>query len=146
MSTNTAQALCVVETGASAEGEPPAQPRNQGRVTIITFGFKYGPPPANYTFDVSFVRNPARDPRWGLFADATAEGMAEFVLQQPQAEAFLTNLIPLIDVLSRCDDDLRIGLGCSAGRHRSRIMAAELIRRLDEQGIQANLIHREELL
>jgi len=143
MSTNVAQTLSVVGVDAS---EPPAEPQNQGRVTLITFGFKYGPPPSNYSFDVSFVRNPARDPRWGMFADATSDGMADFVLEQPQAEAFLTNLVPLISVLSRCDDDLRIALGCSAGRHRSRIMAAELRKRLAAEGICANLIHREESL
>lgn len=122
------------------------QPRHQGRVTLVTFGFKYGPPPTNYSFDVSFVRNPARDPRWGMFAKADDAGMREFVLEQPQAQAFLQSLIPLIEVLSRCDDDLRVGLGCNAGRHRSRIIAAEIQQRLQERGIHAHLIHREELL
>jgi RNase adaptor protein for sRNA GlmZ degradation len=144
MSTTAAQTLSVLEPDGSDEGTP--SPRNQGRVTIVTFGFKYGPPPTNYSFDVSFVRNPARDPRWGLFANASDEGMAEFVLEQPQASAFIDSLVPLVAVLSRCDDDLRIGLGCSAGRHRSRIMAAELLQRLDREGIAAHIIHREEQL
>ena len=123
MSANAVQTLSVVGSDSSA---PEAQaPRAHGRVTIITFGFKYGPPPANYSFDVSFVKNPARDPRWGMFADATADGMAEFVLSQPKASNFLDSLIPMIGVLSQCDDDLRIALGCNAGRHRSRIIAAE---------------------
>ncbi|MEL6349090.1 MAG: RNase adapter RapZ [Myxococcota bacterium] len=138
MSSQQQQALDVIE--------PPATPRNHGRVTLVTFGFKYGPPPTNYSFDVSFVRNPARDPRWGMFARADDQGMREFVLEQPQAESFLKSLIPLIEVLSRCDDDLRVGLGCNAGRHRSRIIAAEVQRRLQAVGIEAHLIHREELL
>ena len=140
MQNSAALGVVVAETPVS-EGE--ALPRNQGRVPLVTFGFKYGPAPANYSFDVSFLRNPARDPRWGLFATADDAGMQQFVLEQPQAEAFLQAVLPLIEVLSRCDDDLRVGLGCNAGRHRSRILAAELQRRLEARGIQTHLIHRE---
>lgn len=118
---------------------------NRGRVTLVTYGFKYGPPPTNYNFDVSFVTNPARDPRWGLFASMNEE-MSQFVLAQPKAEAFLSALIPLIEVLCQCDDDLRIGIGCNAGRHRSQIMAGELQHRLSNVGIDAGLVHREEQL
>lgn len=147
MQNSAALGVVAEETAAAVQdGGGQIHPRNRGRVTLVTFGFKYGPAPANYSFDVSFLRNPARDPRWGLFASADDDGMRHFVLEQPQAEAFLHTLVPLIEVLSRCDDDLRIGLGCNAGRHRSRILAAELRRRLEARGIQTHLIHREELL
>ena len=122
-----------------------ASPQPRGRVTLLTFGFKYGPPPANYSFDVSFVRNPARESRWGMFAGLD-DDMRRFVLSQPEAQAFLDALVPLVVVLVGCDDDLRIGLGCSGGRHRSRIIAEELQRRLVEAGIDANIVHREELI
>jgi UPF0042 nucleotide-binding protein len=144
MSANAVQTLSVVGSDSSAQETP--VPRHQGRVTIITFGFKYGAPPSNYSFDVSFVKNPARDPRWGMFSTASADGMAEFVLSQPNAVNFLDSLIPMVGVLSQCDDDLRIALGCNAGRHRSRIIAAELQRRLQAEGIASTIIHREEQL
>jgi len=94
---------------------------------------------------VSFIKNPARDSRWGLFGSLDEE-MAQFVLVQPKAEAFLKAVVPLIEVLCQCDDDLRIGIGCNAGRHRSRIVAAELQSRLRRVGIDAGLVHREEQL
>lgn len=124
-----------------ASSDPRAVVR--GRVTLVTFGFKYGPPPANYCFDVSFVRNPARDARWGLFAELD-DDMRAFVLEQSEARAFLDTLVPMVSVLAACDDDLRIALGCNGGRHRSRIMAEELQRRLLESGIDVSIVHREE--
>lgn len=48
-------------------------------------------------------------------------------------------------MLTTCDDDLRIGIGCSSGRHRSRILAEELKRRLESEGAAVRLIHREEV-
>lgn len=113
------------------------------RLTLVTFGFKYGIPNTNHYFDVSFLRNPAREARWGLFA-STDEKMREFVLSQPLCGLFLEGVIPLIRVLLDCDDDVRIGLGCSSGRHRSVIVAEEIKRRLESQEIIVRLIHREE--
>jgi UPF0042 nucleotide-binding protein len=113
------------------------------RLTLVTFGFKYGAPATNYYFDVSFVRNPAREEQWNLFDDPTPE-MRAFVLDQPECQAFLTALIPLLTTIVRCDDDVRIGIGCSAGRHRSRIVAEEIARRLGETGVETLLVHRED--
>jgi UPF0042 nucleotide-binding protein len=113
-------------------------------LTLVTFGFKYGAPNANYTFDVSFLRNPAREEAWSLFAPAD-EGMTRFVLEQPECEAFLERLMPLVRVLLGFDDDLRIGIGCSSGRHRSRIIANEIQRRLQQEDVLVRLVHREEV-
>ena len=121
--------------------EAAVEPR--GRLTLVTFGFKYGAPGTNYYFDVSFLRNPARDPRWDLF-DGPNDAMRRFVLEQPLCIEFLEALLPLVLTLSRCDDDVRIGIGCSAGRHRSRIVADELARRLAADGIDVQLVHRED--
>lgn len=119
-------------------------PQDRPRLTLVTFGFKYGAPNANYTFDVSFLRNPAREEQWGLFATAD-EGMARFVLEQEECTTFLDRLLPLIRVLLGFDDDLRIGIGCSSGRHRSRIVAHEIQRLLEQEGVDVKLVHREEV-
>jgi UPF0042 nucleotide-binding protein len=111
----------------------------------MTFGFKYGTPNTNYTFDVSFLRNPAREERWGLFSAPDA-GMREFVLSQPACQSFLDCVVPIVKLLLECDDDVRIGIGCSSGRHRSVIVAQELERRLASPELAVRLIHREEVL
>ena len=121
----------------------PAGPQ-RGRVSIVTFGFKYGAAPTNYWFDVSFLKNPARLPDVGLFASSEHPGVRDFVLRQPKAQAFLDCLEPMVSMLSECDDDVRIGIGCNAGRHRSRVIAGELQARLRSHGIYATLHHREE--
>ncbi|HVS12272.1 MAG TPA: RNase adapter RapZ [Planctomycetota bacterium] len=112
-------------------------------LTLVTFGFKFGSPNTNYYFDVSFLKNPAREERWGLFAQPGAE-MRDFVLEQPLCQAFLEVAVPLIHTLLECDDDVRIGLGCSSGRHRSYIVAEEIKRRMQSEETQVRLIHREE--
>lgn len=114
------------------------------RLTLVTFGFKYGAPNANYIFDVSFLRNPAREEHWSLFASLD-EGMESFVLEQPECATFLDRLLPLIRVLLGFDDDLRIALGCSSGRHRSRIVAEEIARRLSNEAVDVRVVHREEV-
>jgi UPF0042 nucleotide-binding protein len=109
----------------------------------VTFGFKYGAPGTNYYFDVSFLRNPAREEQWDLFDEPTEE-MRRFVLDQPKCRAFIGHLVPLVRTLADCDDDIRIGIGCSAGRHRSRIVAAELAERLQSDQLDIRLVHRED--
>ena len=111
-------------------------------VTLLTFGFKYGQPNTNYTVDVSFLRNPAREERWTLFSEVN-DDMREFVLAQPAAEEFIERLASLLQLVAQCDDDVRVGVGCSAGRHRSRVVAEELRRRLDAAGVDVRLVHRD---
>jgi UPF0042 nucleotide-binding protein len=117
---------------------------SERRLTLVTFGFKYGSPNTNHYFDVSFVKNPARDSRWGLFSEPDDE-MRRFVLEQASAQAFLERALPLVKTLVACDDDVRVGLGCNSGRHRSFILAEELQRRLQADGYEVRLIHREEV-
>lgn len=121
----------------------PARARaRQGTVTLLSFGFKYGPPPANHCFDVSFLRNPAREARFGLWSERSDE-MRAWVLEQPEARAFLDAVVPLVELLSRVDDDARVALGCSGGRHRSAILAEVLAERLAGAGVDVRVVHRE---
>ncbi|QDU65796.1 RNase adapter RapZ [Engelhardtia mirabilis] len=115
----------------------------QRRLTLLTFGFKYGAPPANYYFDVSFLKNPAREQGWSLF-DQPDDGMRQFVLGQPLAQGFLDTVIPLIAVLLEADADVRIGIGCSSGRHRSNIVAEEIERHFLDLGVDVRMVRREE--
>lgn len=124
---------------------PSLRPRTmhaRSRITVVTFGFKYGPPPTNHYFDVSFLSNPARDPRWGLFSRPD-EGMRDFVMEQPAAREFVERATAFIAFLSAQDDDLRVGLGCSAGRHRSVLLAETLCAELARRGFDVVLVHRE---
>jgi RNase adaptor protein for sRNA GlmZ degradation len=110
------------------------------KITLISFGFKYGIPNANYYFDVGFVKNPAREDQWGFFSEPTDE-MRKFVLQQDKVKQFLIHIIPLIEFLATIDQNQVIAFGCSAGRHRSSILVDEIFKRLTN--IKIEVVHRD---
>lgn len=95
---------------------------------IVSFGFKYGRPSVNHYFDVSFLPNPARRPEWTLKSPVCSK-MRQFLLETAEFELFVSLATPVIHLLSTVDV-CRIGIGCSAGRHRSAIVAEELAKRL----------------
>ena len=119
-----------------------ASARPRTGLTLVSFGFKYGRPPANHVFDVSFLKNPAREASWGLWSTPSDE-MRLWVLAQPAAVEFLEAALPYVRFLARTDDDVRIAFGCSAGRHRSTILVEELARRLRDDGLDVAVFHRE---
>jgi UPF0042 nucleotide-binding protein len=106
-------------------------------LTLVTFGFKNGPPrDADLTLDVRFLPNPhyvdelrpltGLDPR-----------VRDYVEAGTQAGEFYGRLLPLIDFLvpayvAEGKSHLTIAVGCTGGRHRS-ITVADRIRRGLEQ-------------
>lgn len=100
-----------------------------GTIKLMSFGFKYGPPAANYYFDVSFAVNPARQDRWGMDALVDHE-MVDFVLFQSAVGTFIELVVPLIEHTSRLDSYQVVAFGCNSGRHRSPIIVNEVASRL----------------
>jgi RNase adaptor protein for sRNA GlmZ degradation len=144
-STHAARRRASHAAGSATVPEPRTpEPRTRPDLVLTTFGFKYGAPAANYFFDVSFLKNPAREEQWDLFADPDDE-MRAFVLGQQACQDFLRDVLPLIRTVLRCDDGVRVAIGCNAGRHRSRIVAEELSRRLSVEGVVVKLVHREDM-
>jgi len=115
----------------------------QVKVTLVSFGFKYGLPNANYYFDVGFIKNPAREEKWSFFSMSTKE-MKRYVLEQEEVKTFMEKVEPLLIFLSTIDQNQVFAFGCSAGRHRSNILVEELSSRLARAGIKTNVYHRED--
>jgi UPF0042 nucleotide-binding protein len=102
-------------------------------LTLLTFGFKNGPPrDADLTLDVRFLPNPHYDdelrPMTGLDEEVRA-----YVEQGTQAGEFYGRLLPLLEFLvpayvAEGKSHLTIAIGCTGGRHRS-ITVADRIRR-----------------
>ncbi|MEM6798825.1 MAG: RNase adapter RapZ [Planctomycetota bacterium] len=113
-----------------------------GVVRLMSFGFKYGQPPANYYFDVSFAKNPARQAQWGLFG-IIDDAMRDFVLGQPPVSSFIELVVPLIAHVATVDSYQTVAIGCNAGRHRSPIIAGEVHQQLFDRGIFCKLEHRD---
>ncbi len=102
-------------------------------LTLLTFGFKNGPPrDADLTLDVRFLPNPHYvddlRPLTGL-----DKKVREYVESGTQAGEFYGRLLPLIEFLvpayvTEGKSHLTIAVGCTGGRHRS-VTVADRIRR-----------------
>ena len=118
-------------------------------LTLLTFGFKNGPPrDADLTLDVRFLPNPhyvddlrpltGLDPR-----------VREYVEAGTQAGEFYGRLLPLIDFLvpayvAEGKSHLTIAVGCTGGRHRSITVADRIRRDLEERDdVVVHVKHRD---
>ncbi len=134
---------------------------NIKNIRVLSFGFKYGPPPpfAHIVEDVRWVANPFYEPTLHAMTGADAP-VQEFILAQPDVVAFLrdmrNNLRRRLRGFSHSNyhETLILAFGCTGGKHRSRFFAikcAEMLAELTaELDIDAEIVleHRdhEELL
>ncbi|HHT89606.1 MAG: RNase adapter RapZ [Bacillota bacterium] len=118
-------------------------------VDVFSFGYKYGAPiDADIVFDVRFIPNPYYVDELRPLTGEDAK-VADYVLNYPVTQLFLEEFTNLIrDLLPNYAKEgkarLTIGIGCTGGQHRSVAIAVELVKRLEEQGIQARSRHREQ--
>ena len=117
------------------------------QIDLFSFGFKHALPEADTVFDVRFLPNPyyipELSPHTGLEPDVSS-----YVLESPLAENFFRHLSPMLlfFIQSYTDagrDGLRIGIGCTGGRHRSVAVVEQLNDILKENGITVNVFHRD---
>jgi RNase adapter protein RapZ len=118
------------------------------RVSIVSFGYKYGlPVDADLVADCRFLPNP----RW---VDALApltgqdERVRDYVLKQPGAEEFLKSYTETLRITfdgygRQGKQYVTLAIGCTGGKHRSVTMAEEIGLRLEEAGLGAQVVHRD---
>jgi len=102
-------------------------------LTLLTFGFKNGPPrDADLTLDVRFLPNPHYVDE---LRPLTGHDLAvrEYVESGTQAGEFYGRLLPLLEFLvpayvAEGKSHLTLAIGCTGGRHRS-VTVADRIRR-----------------
>jgi RNase adapter protein RapZ len=113
-------------------------PHGRLAMTLLTFGFKNGPPrDADLTLDVRFLPNPhyvdelrpltGRDPR-----------VLDYVEAGTQAGEFYGHLLPLLEFLipayvAEGKSHLTIAIGCTGGRHRSICVADRIAREFSKR-------------
>lgn len=118
------------------------------RVTVISFGFKYGiPVDADYVADMRFLPNPHWVPELRPRTGQDGE-VAAYVMGRPGAEEFLDAYVPLLTAvaegyLREGKRFMRVAIGCTGGKHRSVAMSEEITRRLADRGYVARTIHRD---
>ena len=122
---------------------------NEMALTILTFGFKNGPPSdADLTLDVRFLPNPhyvdELRPLTGL-----DEPVRQYVESGTQAGEFYGRLMPLLDFLlpayvAEGKQHLTIAVGCTGGRHRSVTVADRMARELaGRDDVKLQVVHRD---
>jgi RNase adapter protein RapZ len=118
-------------------------------LTLLTFGFKNGPPrDADLTLDVRFLPNPhyvdELRPLTGL-----DEAVREYVESGTQAGEFYGRLLPLLEFLVPAyvvegKSHLTIAVGCTGGKHRSVAVADRIRRALEPRDdVVVRVKHRD---
>jgi len=113
-------------------------------VSIISFGYKYGLPVGmDVVLDVRFIPNPFFVPELRPLT-GTDPRVHEYVMAQPESRRFIDEVGRLFDFLiplyqREGKSYLTVGLGCTGGRHRSPVLARELIKRLESAGFSSTI-------
>jgi UPF0042 nucleotide-binding protein len=123
-------------------------PRPQMKISVTSFGFKHGSPrDLDLVFDVRFLPNPHWVPELRPLTGVDRP-VAEYVLGEAAANEFVDRVDELLSFLiPRYVDEgkayLRVGIGCTGGRHRSVAIAEELGERLKATGSDVTVRHRD---
>jgi len=145
--------LSVHQLRAKIEHAFGGEPGTRTRITVVSFGYKYGlPMDSDLVIDVRFLPNPFWIPELreatGLDAD-----VRNYVLSQEGAEEFLDRYLELLRLVSggyRREGKryLTIAVGCTGGKHRSVVVSEALAARLGgetgiDEGITVKVVHRD---
>ena len=123
--------------------------RERPLITCLAFGYKNGPPAdAALMVDARFLDNPYWVPELRGLSGRDA-AVTDFVMEQPAAgrlladvEKVVRDLLPLYEEKGRMH--LVVAFGCTGGRHRSVVLAAQLTNRLREiDGVDVDFVCRD---
>ena len=115
-------------------------------VTIMSFGFKYGlPTEADIVLDVRFLPNPFFVSSLSALS-GEAEAVRNYVMESQETRLFLEKAEELLALCIAAFERegktyATVAIGCTGGRHRSVVIAAELARLL--QTFHVDVRHRD---
>ncbi|GGU78667.1 nucleotide-binding protein [Lentzea flava] len=142
-------ALSVHQLRAKIEDTFGTEAASRTRVTVLSFGYKYGlPMDADLVMDVRFLPNPFWIPELREQTGLDGE-VRNYVLSQEGADEFLDRyheLLRLIGAGYRREGKryLTLAIGCTGGKHRSVALSEELAARLaSEDGVAVKVVHRD---
>lgn len=117
-------------------------------ITLFSFGYKYDPPQdVNFLFDVRFLANPFHDMELRSFTGLETS-IADFVLNNDSGKECLQQLHRItkfhaVQLRQSGKDELRIGIGCTGGHHRSVAVTEALAKLLREDFETVTHFHRD---
>lgn len=141
--------LSVHQLRAKIEDAFGSEGATHTRVTVLSFGYKYGlPMDADLVMDCRFLPNPFWIPELREFNGLDDE-VRNYVLGQEGAEQFLDSYQHLLRLVGggyhrEGKRYLTLAMGCTGGKHRSVTLVEELARRLaDDEGMLVKTVHRD---
>jgi UPF0042 nucleotide-binding protein len=117
-------------------------------IHIYSFGFRHGvPPDSDLVFDVRFLPNPNYIPEFKPLTGLDTK-VARYIRSFPQTGEFMDRITDLLTYLlphyiREGKSYLTISFGCTGGRHRSVMIAAEMRKRLRKAGYRVKETHRD---
>jgi UPF0042 nucleotide-binding protein len=106
---------------------------------ILSFGFRYGDvPAADLVVNARSLRNPHHDRRLRALTGLDRPVRRE-VLSLQDSQRLLSRVVRQVSESGARS----VAFGCTAGRHRSVVLAEELAARLREAGHEVEVLHRE---
>lgn len=117
-------------------------------IHLISFGYRYGlPVDADLVFDVRFLPNPYYVETLKTY-NGNHEAVREYVLGAEASVIFLRKLFELMEFLLPLYEKegkprLTIAMGCTGGKHRSVVMASELLTYFTSRDYPVNVNHRD---
>jgi UPF0042 nucleotide-binding protein len=118
------------------------------RVTVMSFGFKYGiPVDADFVADMRFLPNPFWDPELKELSGLDSP-VSDYVLAQGDAEKFLdlySNILSIVEdgYLREGKRFVTVAIGCTGGKHRSVAVAEHLGARIAKENVEVRVAHRD---
>lgn len=117
-------------------------------ISVISFGYKYGIPlDADLVFDVRFLPNPFYEEELKL-QNGRTEVVKEFVMKHEVSRELLRRVAELVlFMLPQSQKEGKTSfvaaVGCTAGFHRSVVIAEEVARALEDNDYKVTVIHRD---
>ena len=121
-------------------------------ITLMSFGYVFGPPEGA---DTVIGTRGLPNPYWAeelKHKTGLEKEVRDYVFSTPEAEAYYESCLDMlrrrIAFYERYDSPLktplRIGIGCTGGKHRSVAISEELANRLSkEDGMAVKVVHRD---
>jgi RNase adapter protein RapZ len=132
-----------------AEEFLPRQLSTRLALTLMSFGFKHGPPrDEDLAFDVRFLPNPHYEPQLRELTGLD-QGVIDHIAKDGRLAQFYEHMYGLLDFLlpqyvAEGKAHLMIAIGCTGGRHRSVAIVEQLASRYrDRDDLTVTVAHRD---
>ena len=116
------------------------------KITVMSFGFKYGEPTGyNMVFDVRAFKNPFYVKNLKNMT-GNDKAVQDYVLSSPASREFLEKLTEMTEFIinvSAKRKSIVIAIGCTGGQHRSVTFANMLAQNLKSKGYEPRGVHRD---